>query len=304
MEDDSKQQPLQFSFTLYDLDGHGKITKDDIAGIVSTIYESIGKSVVVPHYGSKTINVRLTVSPDSKTRSHVNARSNKKEEMARRRARPRKLLSDDEEEDENCSDTSGEKVSEKKPDRLSKDCSTTTTATTDSANENPRENKTRVCFNETNDYYNNKLTNIKNTTTTTRRDELYENVNNLKCKNDEDYLIDMNSCHNDDFKHNDVDNCNIICKECPVQTCPFDLAVQKSNKRKMLRKSRSRKQKNGTEQAKPRARSLSVGYENTWKLDNRNEEQQCWKSPLKRHELIEIIRESMEKNRLCFQTNR
>ncbi|CAH2050456.1 unnamed protein product, partial [Iphiclides podalirius] len=61
----SKQQPLQFSFTLYDLDGHGRMTKDDIAGIVSTIYESIGKSVTVPHYGSKTIQVRLTVVPDA-----------------------------------------------------------------------------------------------------------------------------------------------------------------------------------------------------------------------------------------------
>lgn len=299
MEDDSKQQPLQFSFTLYDLDGHGKITKDDIAGIVSTIYESIGKSVVVPHYGSKTINVRLTVSPDSKTRFCNNNTKNKEE--PRRRGRPRKLLSDDEEEEENCSDTSGENLKkQREKNRHSKDCSTTTTATTDSANENHRENKTRVCFNDTNDCLNNKLTNIK--------PDLYENV--LKCpsKLDEDYLIDMNSsCHNDDFKHNDVDNCNIICKECPVQTCPFDLAVQKSNKRRMLRKSRSRKQKNcagGEGQMKPRARSLSVGHENMWKMDNRNEEQQCWKSPLKRHELIEIIRESMEKNRLCFQTNR
>ncbi|KAJ0182493.1 hypothetical protein K1T71_001862 [Dendrolimus kikuchii] len=66
----SKQQPLQFSFTLYDLDGHGRMTKDDIAGIVSTIYESIGKSVTVPHYGSKTIQVRLTVVPeDGKART-------------------------------------------------------------------------------------------------------------------------------------------------------------------------------------------------------------------------------------------
>lgn len=324
MEDDSKQQPLQFSFTLYDLDGHGKITKDDIAGIVSTIYESIGKSVVVPHYGSKTINVRLTVSPDSKTRSHINSsycNNNKKnEDVPRRRCRPRKLLSDDDEEEDNCSDTSGDgcqnlKISEKKRDknRLSKDCSTTTTATTatDSANENRElivNNKNRVCFNDTNDCYNNKLTNIKQNRLTSRQEDIYENV--LKCpqsvKIDEDYLIDMNSCHNEDFKHNDIDNCNIICKECPVQTCPFDLAVQKSNKRRMLRKSRPRKQKNvGSEShVKPRARSLSVGHENMWKVDNRNEEQQCWKSPLKRHELIEIIRESMEKNRLCFQPNR
>lgn len=70
MEGGKSSQPLQFSFTFYDLDGHhGKITKDDIVGIVYTIYESIGKSVVVPHCGSKTINVRLTVSPEGKSKS-------------------------------------------------------------------------------------------------------------------------------------------------------------------------------------------------------------------------------------------
>ncbi|XP_044249903.1 protein naked cuticle isoform X2 [Drosophila takahashii] len=71
VEGGKSSQPLQFSFTFYDLDGHhGKITKDDIVGIVYTIYESIGKSVVVPHCGSKTINVRLTVSPEGKSKSH------------------------------------------------------------------------------------------------------------------------------------------------------------------------------------------------------------------------------------------
>ncbi|KOB71858.1 Naked cuticle [Operophtera brumata] len=75
----SKQQPFQFSFTLYDLDGHGRMTKDDIAGIVSTIYESIGKSVTVPHYGSKTIQVRLTVVPeDGKGRSHRERREGRR----------------------------------------------------------------------------------------------------------------------------------------------------------------------------------------------------------------------------------
>ncbi|XP_063697659.1 protein naked cuticle homolog [Culicoides brevitarsis] len=311
LEDDSKQQPLQFSFTLYDLDGHGKITKDDIAGIVSTIYESIGKSVVVPHYGSKTINVRLTVSPDSKTRPHYN--NTKKDEISRRnRCRPRKLISDEDEVDEeNCSETSCEKQRKRNDEtnRLSKDCSTTTTATTATDSENRElmaNNKTRVCFNDTsNECFNNKLTNVKQNGTP-RRDDIYENVNNLKAKQDEDYLIDMNSCHNEEYKNNDIDNCNIICKECPVESCPFDLVVQKSNKKRLIRKSRSRKQKNVSNDAnvKPRARSLSVGHENLWKNDIRNEEQQCWKSPLKRHELIEIIRESMEKNRLCFQPNR
>ncbi|KAH8296349.1 hypothetical protein KR054_004921, partial [Drosophila jambulina] len=70
VEGGKSSQPLQFSFTFYDLDGHhGKITKDDIVGIVYTIYESIGKSVVVPHCGSKTINVRLTVSPEGKSKA-------------------------------------------------------------------------------------------------------------------------------------------------------------------------------------------------------------------------------------------
>ncbi|XP_021701833.1 protein naked cuticle homolog [Aedes aegypti] len=103
LEDGKKPQPLQFSFTLYDLDGHGKITKDDIAGIVSTIYESIGKSVVVPHYGSKTINVRLTVSPDGKTKQTASA-VKKAAITPRRRYRPRKLISDDDGSDtsENC----------------------------------------------------------------------------------------------------------------------------------------------------------------------------------------------------------
>lgn len=32
-------------------------------------------------------------------------------------------------------------------------------------------------------------------------------------------------------------------------------------------------------------------------------DEECWRSSLRRRELIEIIRESMEKNRLCFQTN-
>lgn len=78
----SKQQPLQFSFTLYDLDGHGRMTKDDIAGIVSTIYESIGKSVTVPHYGSKTIQVRLTVVPEGgPTRNHRERRRRRRREQ-------------------------------------------------------------------------------------------------------------------------------------------------------------------------------------------------------------------------------
>ena len=39
----------------------------DIAGLVKTIYETLGQSIKVPHYGSKTIKVKLTVSPEKKT---------------------------------------------------------------------------------------------------------------------------------------------------------------------------------------------------------------------------------------------
>lgn len=49
---------------------------------MSTIYESIGKSVTVPHYGSKTIQVRLTVVPDDGT-----ARSQRERREGRRRRR-------------------------------------------------------------------------------------------------------------------------------------------------------------------------------------------------------------------------
>lgn len=101
----SKQKPLQFSFTLYDLDGHGRMTKDDIAGIVSTIYESIGKSVTVPHYGSKTIQVRLTVVPDNgkcrNQRERREGRRRRRRECASSVAAPPEYIepSDDEQRD-------------------------------------------------------------------------------------------------------------------------------------------------------------------------------------------------------------
>lgn len=49
---------------------------------MSTIYESIGKSVTVPHYGSKTIQVRLTVVPEN-----GKSRSQRERREAQRRRR-------------------------------------------------------------------------------------------------------------------------------------------------------------------------------------------------------------------------
>lgn len=70
-EGDRRRQ--EFSFTLYDFDGHGKITKDDIAGLVTTIYDTLGASIQVPPCGSKTIKVKLTVSPDQRASSSSQA---------------------------------------------------------------------------------------------------------------------------------------------------------------------------------------------------------------------------------------
>ncbi|CAL4104961.1 unnamed protein product [Meganyctiphanes norvegica] len=57
----------EFSFTLYDFDGHGKVTKDDISGLVRTIYDAVGSSLSLPPSGSRTIRVKLTVAPENKT---------------------------------------------------------------------------------------------------------------------------------------------------------------------------------------------------------------------------------------------
>lgn len=43
------------------------VIAQDIAGLVTTIYDTLGSSIKVPHYGSKTIKVKLTVSPDKPT---------------------------------------------------------------------------------------------------------------------------------------------------------------------------------------------------------------------------------------------
>lgn len=39
----------------------------DIAGLVTTIYDTLGATIQVPHSGSKTIRVRLTVAPENKS---------------------------------------------------------------------------------------------------------------------------------------------------------------------------------------------------------------------------------------------
>ncbi|KAF5284464.1 hypothetical protein FQA39_LY17039 [Lamprigera yunnana] len=79
------QDRQEFSFTLYDFDGHGKITKDDIAGLVTTIYEALGASIKVPHCGSKTIKVKLSVSPEQRKNVSTSVINNPDEKLLEQR---------------------------------------------------------------------------------------------------------------------------------------------------------------------------------------------------------------------------
>lgn len=128
------------------------------------------------------------------------------------------------------------------------------------------------------------------------------------------------------YERNDVPlNNNITCcRDCrPTTKYQIDNpTVSKPCLRKLIRKSRSRKQKNTIEKCPmTRIRSLSVGNENTHRnhrvahingedfagdgssgASGKDRNDECLNN-LKRNDLIDIIRESMEKSRLCFQSN-
>lgn len=66
--DDKEKQ--EFSFTLYDFDGHSKFSKEDVEKVVMrSICDALGKTLKLPPSGSRTIKVRLAVTPDSSTDS-------------------------------------------------------------------------------------------------------------------------------------------------------------------------------------------------------------------------------------------
>ncbi|XP_053674935.1 protein naked cuticle homolog [Anopheles nili] len=393
LEDGKKPQPLQFSFTLYDLDGHGKITKDDIAGIVSTIYESIGKSVVVPHYGSKTINVRLTVSPDGKTSAATKTAATKKAIITpRRRYRARKLISDDDGSDtsENCprllrnrtaagntgagatsnnqtvAQTQQQQQQQHHHHHHSKVKESNLSKAAALAAEDGQANRSLGLSNSSEGssaagqllveaYHNNlsptvtlKGSPLNNATTVATvtgkpRENVYESINNLKCCNlqqSKQQPVANNTSQTavsplsvaTGLNQSTASTAALLCHDCidgapattatllpTLETVVLPAAVATGagafgrSKRKLVRKTRSsRKPATGKLTAddfagRPRARSLSVGNENCYenvigRMAAAQEE--CWKSSLCRRELIEIIRESMVKNSLCFQPNR
>ncbi|XP_075159984.1 NKD inhibitor of WNT signaling pathway naked cuticle [Haematobia irritans] len=327
VEGGKSSQPLQFSFTFYDLDGHhGKITKDDIVGIVYTIYESIGKSVVVPHSGSKTINVRLTVSPDDTSKSskatkktansfmveqqNASGQKTNGNTSARRlhRYRPRKLIkSEDEDDDSN---------SEKERDIITAKTSNSANHVITSKN-NPLNSKSKgeqkYC-----------MVPSQIAQTTNPEDGIYDQLK--KC--------DAETCRECEIR-------NAVISPTHYKTAENEVHMKNIAATRIKLHRKSRKQKFHQDCSQTRQRSLSVGNETCWSnrhlqkpmqqqpcvadqcmnnsdvLDGvqlRNQQKntpniqkrnssECWKSALNRNDLISIIRESMEKNRLCFQLN-
>ncbi|TMW51556.1 hypothetical protein DOY81_003343 [Sarcophaga bullata] len=393
VEGGKSSQPLQFSFTFYDLDGHhGKITKDDIVGIVYTIYESIGKSVVVPHSGSKTINVRLTVSPEGKTKATKNKKAldhhslnlNQKPSSAaalasnniqatRRlhRYRPRKLIKSDEEDDDSNSDKE-------------RDLNLAHILAHKAASKAHKLGKLKAseqhCCSQQMAHQQQQQQPALNDLPDSPLDTaaIYDN---LKASSPLEACRECIAAAADGTRNATATSPLVSAATTTTSPAQFPAASSKttneaymkhvaSTRIKMLRKSRKQKHQDCLE---TRQRSLSVGNETCWKnrhlqtkhsnSSSNNTQQQllwqaeqhlnnsavvgggnsnsngngsdmadgvqlrnplkntksmmasssssahkrnsaeCWKTALNRNDLISIIRESMEKNRLCFQLN-
>lgn len=297
-----------------------------------TIYESIGKSVVVPHCGSKTINVRLTVSPDSKSKSGDSAHSVKKSSRKQRLKSRRLFKCDDDEEGSGsgCFDNNQETTKETiKSAQFADESAPHQTSVlgmqstpnamnekhdgivTDKHSVEPsnRMSKDTVdgrlapcCVNE-----NVKVHRLPKTSQT--NENIYESA---PVSNENSVPTSKAKC---DKVNVTLNNNNSCCQDCRVTNQLYQIdnvPVSKPCVRKIGRKSRSRKPKN-VHDSHPaaRIRSLSVGNENSFRNSNgdassgasgkgRNDE--CLNN-LRRNDLIDIIRESMEKSRLCFQSN-
>lgn len=272
-----------------------------------TIYESIGKSVVVPHCGSKTINVRLTVSPDAKSKAKKSSGITSRKQ----RYKPRKLLqSDDEDDSENLSLDKSKRKSDHRTISSTTTATTTIPATTvdgkcnlyisESPTGSIRSSKEiSPCLLEESIKKGTECPNnspkISITKSGNTQESVYETINNFKCCTKPSLRIDENII--------EVNGCRECAMQCPL----IDVSVpcKPVSSRKVLRKSRARKQK-APETCHARVRSLSVGNENSFRNEMNNGNsvegaEECLNN-LRRNDLIDIIRESMEKNRLCFQS--
>lgn len=291
-----------------------------------TIYESIGKSVVVPHCGSKTINVRLTVSPDAKSKSGDSAPSVKKNSKKQRIKSRRLFKCDDNDEGSGsgCFEPDTTRATHFADETLLQTSVLGTQSTPIAMNErhdgivtekhaidqNNRSSKDTVdgrlgpcCMTEN-------IKGHRHPKSSQTNENIYESapVSNENAP--------QQSKTKSDKVNVTLNNNNFCCQDCRVTNQLYQIDNVPGSKpcaRKIIgRKSRSRKSKNDQD-SNPgtRIRSLSVGNENSFRNCNgdassgvsgkdRNEE--CLNN-LRRNDLIDIIRESMEKSRLCFQSN-
>ncbi|XP_022696592.1 protein naked cuticle homolog 2-like isoform X2 [Varroa jacobsoni] len=88
----------EFDFTLYDLNGHGRVTKDDIAGLVRTIYERIGCKIDLPRGGERRIRVKLEIVVDDRPTLNANEQEVAHQEISRTRHRSPIRVAFDEEQ--------------------------------------------------------------------------------------------------------------------------------------------------------------------------------------------------------------
>lgn len=276
---------------------------------------------MVPHFGSKTINVRLTVSPDTKSKSGESERKNAK----KTRLKSRRLFKHGDDADgigNGCLELSHE--IEKKPatKQLVDDTQPHQTATSNRRlNEYEKSNgiidenthgiskDTLVgqiipCCNNENEKSQRQ---VKTNETT---ENIYEKTPVAIILNESEISPGKFVCDKVMLSNNN----NTCCQDCRPSASPNCIDGIPNSRpcvRRLAHKSRSRKTKSHEYYPATRTRSLSVGNENSYRNSNgdassgasgkdRNDE--CLNN-LRRNDLIDIIRESMEKSRLCFQSN-
>lgn len=288
--------------------------------------------MVVPYCGSKTINVRLTVSPDAKAKG---SKASGAVISRKYRYKSRKLIPAGVEPDHD-SDLLANAM--EKPDlRVPPTTPETSPAIQITAHgdrkyklkyvNGPVEtqpDQQRCCASleaaaPTKPDNRMSPTKTASTVTTTIRnncaddENVYESVEAIKCcspKPAVEALLRLEDAQNE--------VANYSCRECSSQ-CPLidvsSVTMAANKPRKIMRKSRSKKQKT-PKSSQARVRSLSVGNENCYQKNGDGAlvviggiagktieaGEECLNN-LRRNDLIDIIRESMEKNRLCFQTN-
>ncbi|KAM5264433.1 protein naked cuticle homolog 2 [Ctenodactylus gundi] len=83
VEEDNRQE---WTFTLYDFDNSGKVTREDMSSLMHTIYEVVDASVHHSSRSSKTLRVKLTVSPAPSSRRREGPPVSQDRDAARGRA--------------------------------------------------------------------------------------------------------------------------------------------------------------------------------------------------------------------------